>query len=138
MGNSNTDRLGSFGSKGIKSGGGNFFKNLGSAAGIISEDQSNLAILFPSMVTNEEALQLESLCTLEDLSSILKAFTKDKSLGPDGWIVDFFLHFFELIGEDLLGMVEESRRMGEVIKALNAIFPVLIPKVNKPSSFSDF
>jgi hypothetical protein len=35
-------------------------------------------------------------------------------------------------------MVEESRRKGEVIKALNATFLVLIPKVNKPSSFGDF
>jgi hypothetical protein len=48
------------------------------------------------------------------LSSILKAFSKDKSPGPDGWIVEFFLHYFELVGEDLLGMVEESRRKGEV------------------------
>jgi hypothetical protein len=72
------------------------------------------------------------------LSSILKAFSKDKSPGPDGWTVEFFLHFFELVGEDLLGMVEESRRKGEVIKFLNATFLVLIPKVNKPSSFGDF
>ena len=90
------------------------------------------------MVTDEESLQLESPCTLEELSSSLKAFTKYKSPGSDGWTLEFFLLFFEMIGEDLLGMVEESRRKGEVIKALNAIFLILIPKVNKPSSFGDF
>jgi len=70
--------------------------------------------------------------------NILKAFAKDKSPGPDGWTVEFFLHYFDLVGEDLLGMVEESRRKGEVIKALNYNFLVLIPKVNKSLTFGDF
>jgi hypothetical protein len=87
-----------------------FFKNLGSPACIIIEDHTKVASLFPSMVTNEEALMLESPCTLEEMSSILKAFTKAKIPGPNGWTVEFFLHFFEMIGEDILGMVEESRR----------------------------
>jgi hypothetical protein len=61
-----------------------------------------------------------------------------KAQDLDGWTVEFFLHYFELVGEDLLGMVEESRRRGEVIKALNSTFLVLIPKVNKPLNFGDF
>jgi hypothetical protein len=61
----------------------NFFLNLGSTTGIISEEQTYLARLFPNMVSGEEALQLERLCSLEDLSSILKAFSKDKIPGPD-------------------------------------------------------
>jgi hypothetical protein len=116
----------------------NFFLNLGSTAGIINEDQTSLASLYPNMVSGEEASLLERPCSLEDLLSILKAFSKDKSPGPDGWTVEFFLHYFELVGEDMLGMVEESRRKGEVIKALNATFLVLIPKANKPTSFGDF
>ena len=90
------------------------------------------------LTTGEESLLLERLCSLEDLSSILKAFSKDKIPSPDGWTMEFFLHYFELVGEDMLGMVEESRRKGEVIKAVNATFLVLIPKTNKPTSFGDF
>jgi hypothetical protein len=52
--------------------------------------------------------------------------------------VDFFLHYFDLVGEDLLGLVEEYRRKEEVIKALNYTFLVLIPKVNKSLTFGDF
>jgi hypothetical protein len=74
------------------------------------------------LVTEEDSLLLERICTKEELLNILKAFTKDKSPGPDGWTVEFFLHYFDLVGEDLLGMVEESRRKGEVIKALNSYF----------------
>jgi hypothetical protein len=39
----------------------------------------------------------------------LKGFTKEKSLGPDGWTVEFYLHYFDLVGQDLLDMVEETR-----------------------------
>jgi hypothetical protein len=68
----------------------------------------------------------------------LKVFAKDKSPGPDGWTVKFFIHFFDLVGDDLLEAVEDSRRRGEVIRSLNSTFLALIPKVNKPSSFGDF
>jgi hypothetical protein len=53
-------------------------------------------------------------------------------------MVEFFLSFFDLVGDDLLEAVEESRRSGEVNRSLNWTFPVLIPKVNKPSTFGDF
>jgi hypothetical protein len=43
-----------------------------------------------------------------------------------------------MVGEELFGVVEESRRRGEVIKSLNSNFLVLIPKVNKPLNFRDF
>jgi hypothetical protein len=43
-----------------------------------------------------------------------------------------------LVGDDLLKVVEDSRRRGEVVRALNSTFLALIPKVNKPSSFGDY
>jgi hypothetical protein len=49
---------------------------------------------------------MDQLCKLEELKKILKAFASDKSPGLDGWTVEFFLYFFDLVGEDLLGMVE--------------------------------
>jgi len=33
----------------------------------------------------------------------------DKCLGPDNWTVEIFLHFFELMGQEFLDMVEESQ-----------------------------
>jgi hypothetical protein len=81
---------------------------------------------------------VERPCTKEDLWKILKDFAKDKILCLDSWTVEFFLHYYELVGEDLLGLVEESRSRGEVIKALNSNFLLSIPKVNKPLNFGDF
>jgi hypothetical protein len=52
--------------------------------------------------------------------------------------VEFFLLFFELVGQDLLEAVEEFRVTGAVNKALNLTFIALIPKVNFPSTLGDF
>jgi hypothetical protein len=101
-------------------------------------DQVSTVRLFPRMVLEEEVLNLENPCSREEILKVLKVFSKDKCLGSDGWTVEFFLHFFELVEQDLLDVVEESRIRGEVIKQINSTFIALIPKVNRPSTFNDF
>jgi hypothetical protein len=101
-------------------------------------DQVYSANLFPRLVNMEDTLLLERPCTKEELWDVPKYFAKDKSPRLDGWTIEFFLHFFELVGEELLKVVEDSKRRGEVLKALNSTFLVLIPKVNKPSSFGEY
>ena len=56
----------------------------------------------------------------------------------DGWTVEFYIQFFDLVGEDLLEAIEDSKKRGEVIKYINSTFLSLIPKVNKPTYFDDF
>jgi hypothetical protein len=73
-----------------------------------------------------------------EVLTTLKGFVVSKSLGPDGWTVEFFLDFFDLLGPELLEVVEESRLKGKVIGALNATFLALIPKSDKPDSFAGF
>jgi hypothetical protein len=81
----------------------------------------------------EEVVNLENPCSSEEILEVLKGFSKDKSPGPDGWTVEFFLHFYELVGKDLLDVVEETRLRGEVIRSINSTFIALIPKVNNPT-----
>jgi hypothetical protein len=69
---------------------------------------------------------------------VLFHFKKEKSLGPDGWTTEFFTFFFNLVGEDLLAMVKDSRLLGSITGGLNSTFLTLIPKANKPTSFEDF
>jgi hypothetical protein len=40
----------------------------------------------------------EALITLQEVIDALKSFSTDKSLGPDGWTVEFYIHFFDLVG----------------------------------------
>jgi hypothetical protein len=97
-----------------------------------------ISSLYPSMVTEDEADSLFNPVTLEEIKSVLVKFNKDRSPGPDGWTTEFFISFFDLVGEDLLKMVEDSRRNGKLCGGLNSTFLALIPKVNKPKSFDDY
>jgi hypothetical protein len=98
----------------------------------------SVARLFPHSVTREDALQLDKPCTLQEISAALKSFSKDKSPGPDGWTVEFYLHFFDLVGQDLLELVEDTRLNGKVIGTINSTFLTLIPKAASPTTFGDY
>ena len=76
--------------------------------------------------------------TLKEVEDVLKGFKKDKSPGPDGWAVEFYLHFFDLVGKDILNVIEHSRLEGRVIGALNATFITLIPKCDKPTTLAEY
>ena len=54
------------------------------------------------MVTKEEALSLYALIKLEEIEQILKTFKNDKSLGPDGWPIEFYLGFHDFLEEELI------------------------------------
>ena len=69
---------------------------------------------------------------------LLHSFKKDRSPSPDGWPVEFCLHFFDLLGEELLSAVDFTRVFGCILPSLNSTFLTLIPKKEKPSSFADF
>jgi len=67
----------------------------------------------------------------------MSAFQKDKSPSPDGWTIEFYLGFFELLGEYLLRFVEEVRQSRTMLRSFNIAFTTLIAKVDKVFSFGD-
>jgi hypothetical protein len=96
------------------------------------------ARFFPRFVEEEERESLMALVTEQELLTIMKSFQKGKSPGPDGWSIEFFLDFFDLLGNDILKLVEEYRQNGRIHEPLNATFIALIPKTNNPATFDDF
>eukprot|EP00253_Pinus_taeda_P002268 PITA_02268 len=117
----------------------NHFKSLFSDPGGVSlAEIIRTAQYFPRFVEGEEAEDLFREVTKEEVESIIKSMAKDKSPSPNGWTVELFIHFFELIGDELTKVVEESRRKGEVYSPFNATFIALIPKNEAPESFEDF
>jgi hypothetical protein len=46
--------------------------------------------------------------TKEGLLNTLHSFQAGESLGPDGWTVEFYRGFWDLIVEDLLTIAEDS------------------------------
>ena len=74
----------------------------------------------------------------EEILAIFDSFRKDKSPKPDGWPIEIYLGLYELIGDDLLKVVEESRKEGFIHAPLNSTFISLIPKSHLPGRFEDF
>ena len=68
----------------------------------------------------------------------LASFQKSKGLGPDGWPIEFYEDFFDLVGSNMLATIEEFKLNGRVLGGINATFISLIPKSLDPSSFNEF
>eukprot|EP00253_Pinus_taeda_P009728 PITA_09728 len=94
--------------------------------------------LFPRFVEQEMEQELEGEVSMRELEDTLKILKKEKSPGPDGWTVEFYVTFFEILGADLLKIIEESKKRGRIPGNLKATFIALIPKFDKPSSFDGF
>lgn len=92
----------------------------------------------PRFVEDEEREALNIPISLGEMEATLKIFSKDKSLGPDGWPIEFYTTFFDLIGQDLLLVIEDYGTTGRMSEAFNSTFIALIPKVDKPQYFDDF
>ena len=123
----------------LKELGKSFFEKIFKDEGNTSlEHQLKVISLFPRMVQPDKSSCLTSRVTLNELESALKSFNKDRSPGPDGWPVEFYLHFFNLLGPTLVQMVDYTRTSGYIPSSLNSTFITLIPKKDKPRTFADF
>ena len=92
----------------------------------------------PRYFSDEESDDVGKHISLKEVENTVGMMPRDKSPGPDGWKQELFQHFFDIMGNDLLFVVEESRQTGRVYGSLNATFVALIPKECKPASFNDF
>jgi hypothetical protein len=101
-------------------------------------DIVRMALFFPRFVGEDENISLIEEVTEEELKEVLHSFQKDKSPGPDGWTIEFFIGLYELIGADILRVVEESRTEGHMHAPFKSTFIALILKYDDPSSLDDF
>jgi len=52
--------------------------------------------------------------------------------------VEVYHVLFDILGPDLLKVVDDSRKYGKVPATFNSTFIALIPKIDLPKSFEDF
>jgi len=65
---------------------------------------------YSNMFNEEDNERLFAEISEEELLAVMKSFKKDKCPGPDDWSIDIFIHFFDLMKNEILGMVEEIRK----------------------------
>ena len=76
------------------------------------EEVIRLAQMFPRFVDEKDNGELMKEVSEDELKEVLGSFQKDKSPGTDGWSIDFFLDLFDILGRDLLQVIEDSRSSG--------------------------
>ena len=76
--------------------------------------------------------------SLTEIQSILSMSKNDKSLGPYGIPVEVYRTLLDVLGLDLLRVIEDSRKCGEIPTVFNSIFIALIPKSDSLKSFEYF
>lgn len=82
----------------------------------------------PKLVTPKHNAMLMSLIEREEVEEVVFQMEKGQAPGPDCFTIDFFQKCWDLVKEEIWAVVEESRRMGWVLKAFNSTFLTLIPK----------
>lgn len=62
----------------------------------------------------------------------------NKSPGPDGFTVEFFKRYWDLLKVELLEAFNDFANNPKIPKGVNAAFITLIPKVQNPSQVNEF
>ena len=88
---------------------------------------ANLELL---KLSDDERDEIERKLTLEECHNILTTFKLGKSPGEDGYTVEFFNCFFEILDQDLLDSLNASYGVGElsISQRRGVITLCLVPK----------
>ena len=93
---------------------------------------------FPTSISDSENDDLMQPVSLLELQKVLSVSKNDKILGPDGIPVEVYRVLFDVLGPDLLKVIDDSHKFGKVSATFNTTFIALIPKKDMPKYFEDF
>eukprot|EP00253_Pinus_taeda_P028479 PITA_28479 len=102
------------------------------------ENYSDLLQYLPKGITQEINDALNREIEEEEIRKAIRTLQLDKSPGPDGFPISFYREYWQLIKKDLAKMLRGVQRKGKMGGFTNSTFLTLIPKENRPTSFSRF
>ena len=107
-----------------------YFKNLYSSECTLSqgEYQEFIQNLEIPRLSNEDRDSLEGPLTYEECKKVLDSFQNDKSPGVDGFTVEFYKFFYDLLGNDLLACLNEAYEKQELTTSQRRGIITLLPK----------
>ena len=65
-------------------------------------------------LTEDMRDKLEGPLTYEECKEALSSFIKDKSPGEDAFTTEFYIKFFDILGEDLVRSLNHAYEKGEL------------------------
>ena len=81
-------------------------------------------------LSDDDKENLEGELTIEECRHILKTFNFGKSPGEDGFTVEFYTKFFELLASDLVESLNTAYSRGELSISQRRGVVTLIPKAD--------
>jgi len=103
-----------------------------------AEDYSSMLQYLPKGVTQEMNNNLRKEVEEEEIKTAIWSLHPDKAPGPDGFPICFFREYWSMIKKDLIKMIRWVMKKGKMGGFTNSTYLALIPKENRPSSFSRF
>eukprot|EP00253_Pinus_taeda_P010491 PITA_10491 len=103
-----------------------------------AENYSSMLQHMPKRVTQEMNSKLMKEVEEEEVKAAIWILHSDKAPGPDGFPISFYREYWTMIKKDLLKMIRWVMKKGKMGGFTNSTCLALIPKENRPSSFSRF
>lgn len=103
-----------------------------------TEDYSSMLQHMPKRVNQEMNIKLMKEVEEEEVRAAIWSLHSDKGPGPDGFPISFYREYWIMIKKDLLKMIRWVMKKGKMGGFTNSTYLALIPKENRPSSFSRF
>ncbi|WMV42285.1 hypothetical protein MTR67_035670 [Solanum verrucosum] len=79
-------------------------------------------------INEDEKEELQKQIEEEEILECIKLCAMEKAPGPDGFPMSFYLIFWEVMKEDIKGMIHEFYNNQRTERSFNATFVALIPK----------
>ncbi|KAF5815287.1 putative RNA-directed DNA polymerase [Helianthus annuus] len=94
--------------------------------------------LFVNKLSIDDAEQLVSKVSREEVKIAMFQIDDEKAPGPDGYTAKFFKSAWGVIGEDVTDAVLEFFCNGKLLKEINATIISVVPKVKVPNKVNQF
>ena len=79
-------------------------------------------------LTEDMSDKLEGPLTYEECNEALSSFSRGKSPGEDGFTAEFYIKFFDILGEDLVRSLNHAYEKGELSISQHRGVITLLPK----------
>ena len=104
----------------------------------MEEDYSDLLQYLPSGIGKEINDNLSKEIEKEEIRGAIWALQPDKAPRLDGFPICFYIDHWGIIKRDLIKMMKWIQRKGKIGGYTNSTYLALIPKENRPTTFSHF
>ncbi|KAK3230038.1 hypothetical protein Dsin_001919 [Dipteronia sinensis] len=97
-----------------------------------------LSNIIDKVISNDQVDFMGREITNDEIREVCFSLHPNKAPGPNGFNAHVFKITWDIVGADVMSVVQEFFRFGLLLKELNAMILVLVPKVPNPSKMKDF